>query len=628
MRRIFSVDLPREDGTRERSNGVHRGATRLRCRYNPVMPTTLVRYGSAALLLCATLAAQQTMFWPVRGTREMVGAANNMEVEAGFRILTQGGNAVDAGVAATLAAAVTEQARFGLGGEMPLILKMAGKEPITISGVGIAPAKATVEFYRTRTAEPFEAADRFPPIPANGLKAAITPGAFGGLLLALEKHGTMSFEKVAAPAIEYAGGFPLMEEFAGFIKSNQRMIEMWPTSKAFFLPNGTLPQRGELFRAPNLQKTLQELAQVEKKARGNRERKIRAVRDHFYTGPLAARIAKFSQDNGGLIALEDLKKTQAEIDAPATGTYRGYTIVKPGFWTQGPVMIQALNILEGFDLKAMGHNSPQYLHTVLEAVKLAFADRDRHYGDPKFSKIPATTLLSKDYASQRRSMIDPNRASMESRPGTFGDALKLPSGGAGDSSGVHDTTSVQVVDRWGNVYSATPSGAWLPSVIAGDTGIPYSTRLQSFVTEPRHPNVLEAGKRPRVTLSPSLILKDGKPWLTMSTPGGDNQDQAMLQAILNIIEFGMTPQEAVEAPRFQTEHFHSSFAFHEFTPGKVNLERRIAPATIDKLKQMGHLVEVRGEWSNGSAPVAIMIRPDGVLDGAADPRRGRFIFGR
>jgi gamma-glutamyltranspeptidase/glutathione hydrolase len=582
----------------------------------------------AVSLGCATVAAQQLMHWPVRGTREMVAAANNFEVEAGFRILMQGGNAVDAGVAATLAAAVTEQARFGLGGEMPLIVKMAGKPPEVVNGVGIAPGRATAEFYKTRPPEPEEDPRKFPPIPANGIKAAITPGVFGGLMLALERYGTLSFEKVAMPAIEYAGGFPLGEEFASFIRNGQRLLERWPASKAFFLPGGGPPARGEVFRAPTLQTTLQELVRVEKRAGGNRARKLRAVRAHFYEGPLGARIAKFSEQNGGLITLDDLKRTEAYIDEPVTGTYRGYTIVKPGFWTQGPVMIQALNILENFDLKAMGHNSPQYLHTVVEAVKLAFADRDRHYGDPKFSKIPAEILLSKRYSTERRTLIDPGRASLDHRPGSFGGpAIKLPSESSGLSSGVQDTTSVDVVDRWGNVYSATPSGAWLPSVIAGDTGIPLSTRLQSFVVEAGHPNLIQPYKRPRVTLSPTLVLKDGKPWLAMSTPGGDNQDQAMLQVLLNLIDFEMTAQQAVEAPRFQTEHFHSSFAFHEFTPGKVNLERRIAQQTADALSAMGHVIEMRGEWSNASAPALIQIR-DGVLDGGADPRRGRFVFGR
>ena len=594
--------------------------------YNPGMkPKTL---WAAGLLVCGWAVAQQLMFWPVRGTREMVAAANNQEVEAGFRILTQGGNAVDAGVAATLAAAVTEQARFGLGGEMPLILKMAGKAPVVISGVGAAPKKATAELYLNRKPEPWEEEGRKPPIPGQGLMAAITPGVFDGLMLALETNGTMSFAQVAQPAIEYAGeGFPLGEEFVSFIRSNQRLLESWPTSKSFFLPGGAPPKRGEVFKATALAKTLQELARAEKKARGNRAKKIHAVRDYFARGPIAKKIAAFSEANGGLISYEDLAGFNAEIEAPKTTTYRGYTVVKPGFWTQGPVMIEALNLLEGYDLKAMGHNSPLYLHTVVEAVKLAFADRDRHYGDPKFSKIPEDILLSKTYAAERRKLIDPAKASMESRPGKLGGAVGMPSGG-GSSAGVQDTTCVNVVDRWGNVFNATPSGAWLPSVIAGDTGIPLSSRAQSFVTEAGHPNRLEPGKRPRVTLSPTLVLNaDGTPFLAMSTPGGDNQDQAMLQVLLNIVEFGMIPQEAVEAPRFQTEHFYASFAFHEFTPGKVNVERRLAKDTIDKLVALGHQIEVRGDWSNASAPTVILIRP-GVLDGGADPRRGRFIFGR
>ena len=244
---------------------------------------------------------------------------------------------------------------------------------------------------------------------------------------------------------------------------------------------------------------------------------------------------------------------------------------------------------------------------------------------PKFSKIPEETLLSKTYAADRRKLIDPAQASMESRPGTFGPALPINSMSS-PTIGAQDTTCVDVVDRFGNVFSATPSGAWLPSVIAGDTGIPFGTRLQSMVTTPGHPNVLEGGKRPRVTLSPTLVMKDGKPVIAMSTPGGDNQDQALLQVLLNMIEFNMTPQEAVESPRFQTEHFYASFANHEFIPGKLNLEVRIPKATIEQLSAYGHKVNVTGEWSNLSAPVVIKIG-DGVLEGAADPRRGRFIFG-
>ncbi len=580
----------------------------------------------AAMLATLGGAQTRTMFPPVRGTREMVAAANNFEVEAGYRILTSGGNAVDAGVASVLAAAVTEQARFGLGGEMPVIIKMAGRPPVVISGVGVAPALATVEYYRSRNAERWEDPAAKPPIPEFGILAAITPGVFDGLMLALSEYGTLTFAQVAAPAIEYSKGFPIGEEFAQFIRDTRPLLDLWPASKAFFLPNDKAPPRGTLFREPALARTLEELAAVERKARGKRARKIQAVRDHFYRGPIARRVAQFSEQAGGLIRFDDLKNYHAEIDQPASVTYRGYEIVKPGFWTQGPVLLQALNLLEGYDLPTLGHNSPEYLHTVVEAVKLAFADRDRYYGDPKHSKIPAERLLSKLYAAERRRQIDPAHASLLHRPGALGDTINLASNSRGPSQ-ASDTTCVNVVDSKGNVFSATPSGAWLPSVIAGDTGIPLSTRLQSFVLTAGHANQLGPGKRPRVTLSPTLVLRDGQPFLAMSTPGGDNQDQALLQVLLNLIDFQMSPQEAVEAPRFQTEHFYSSFANHEFQPGKLNLEARIPRQTVDRLRGLGHRVTVTGDWSNGSAPTVIVMR-GGVLDGGADPRRGRFIFGR
>jgi gamma-glutamyltranspeptidase/glutathione hydrolase len=585
--------------------------------------------GFLTLLLVGQLCpAQSTMFPPVRGTREMIAAANNFEVEAGYRILTQGGNAVDAGVAAVLAAGVTEQARFGLGGEMPLLLKMQGKAPIAISGVGTAPALATVDAYRNRSAEPWERPERMPPIPVQGIKSAILPGAMSGLLLALEQHGTKSFAEVAAPAIEYADGFPLGEEFAAFIRNGQRVLELWPVSRQFFLPAGGPPPRGEVFREPTLAATLRQMVAAEKKARGKRAQKIHAVHDLFYKGDIAKRIAAFSEANGGFIRYADLRDFHGETDTPRTITYRGFEVYKPGFWTQGPVMLEALAILEGFDLRSMGHNSPEYLHTVIEAVKLAFADRDRHYGDPKFSKIPEEILLSREYAERRRKLIDKDHASMDHRPGTFDTVSKI-SNLSGTPSGtvVQDTTCVNVVDRQGNFFSATPSGAWLPSVIAGDTGIPFSTRLQSFVLQDGHPNQLGPGKRPRVTLSPTLVMKGGEPVMAMSTPGGDNQDQAMLQVLLNIIDFGMTPQEAVEAPRFQTEHFYSSFAGHEFNAGKLMVEGRVPRATTDRLAALGHKVTVTPDWSNSSAPTVIF-RRDGVLHGGADPRRNRFIFGR
>jgi gamma-glutamyltranspeptidase / glutathione hydrolase len=584
------------------------------------------RSPSLLLLLALPLAAQdRTMFPAVRGMRQMIGAGNSMEVEAGYRILEQGGNAVDAGVAAILAATVTEQDHFGLGGEAPILIKMHGKPVVAISGVGVAPAKATVDFYERRQAEPWEDGRTIAPIPSFGPRAAITPGVVDGVLLALEKYGTMSFAQVAAPAIDRADAFPMTEIFSQTLTQSERVLMLWPTSKQFYFPNGTVGKPGEVVHMPDLARTLREMAAAEKKAHGDRAAKLRAVHDLFYKGSIARRIAAFSESVGGLIAYDDLAKFHAETDEPRSTTYRGYTVYKPGFWTQGPVMLEALNILEGYDLKSMGHNSPEYLHTVLEAVKLAFADRDRYYGDPKFSKIPEETLLSKTYAAERRKLIDPKHASMDSRPGQLG--ASAPATGSPGRSDGKDTTCVDVMDKFGNGFSATPSGAWLPSVIAGDTGIPLSIRMESFVLTPGHANQLAPGKRPRVTLSPMLITKDGELYITMSTPGGDNQDQALLQVLLNILDFGMTPQQAVEAPRFQTEHFFASFGFHQFVPGRVSLEGRFSADTAKKMEALGHHIQLAGDWSNASAPVVVQAK-DGVLNGAADPRRGRFVFGQ
>ncbi len=581
-----------------------------------------------SLIAIATLpglAQDRTMFPTVRATRQMIGAGNNFEVEAGYRMLEQGGNAVDAAAAAILTATVTEQDHIGLGGEAPIMIKLAGKPVVVISGIGIAGSKATPDYFEHRQAEPWEEGGKIPPIPSAGLKAAITPGTVDGVLLALEKFGTMSFAQVAQPAIERADGFPATEIFSNYLSQTRRVLLTLPTSSKFFLPNGQIPAPGEMVHMPDLARTLREMAAAEKKAHGDRAAKIRAVHREFYEGSIGHRLADFSEQNGGPITYADMAKFHAETDEPRTTTYRGYTINKPGFWTQGPVMLEALNILEGFDLKSMGHNSPQYLHTVIEAVKLAFADRDKYYGDPKFSKIPEDTLLSKSYAAERRKLIDPAHASMESRPGNLG--ASAPATGSNGPSHGNDTTCVDVIDQWGNGVSVTPSGAWLPSVIAGDTGVPFSTRGESFVLTPGHANQVAPGKRPRVTLSPMIVTKDGQLYITMSTPGGDNQDQALLQVFLNMIEFGMTPQQAVEAPRFQTEHFYASFGFHEFVPGRVSLEGRISVATAKTLEQWGHKVMLAGDWSNASAPVVILVK-DRVLNGGADLRRGRFIFGQ
>ncbi|MGC1332616.1 gamma-glutamyltransferase family protein, partial [Pseudomonas sp.] len=538
------------------------------------------------------------------------------------------GNAVDAGVAAVLAAAITEEDHFSMGGEMPMLIKMRGKPTVVISGIGTAPRMATIDFFKNRPMEPWETPDRKPPIPAQGILATTTPGMFDGAMLALEQYGTMSFAQVVQPALELAVGSPTTEVFAETLARDQAMMRPWPSSVNFFFNvNGNVPRRGEIFHQPQLVATLQAMIAAEDKARTkNRITGIDAVRDYFYRGPVAKEMGAYSETHGGLIRYSDIAAFKAEVDTPRTSTFHEYEIEKPGFWTQGPVLLEMFNLLEGYDLKAMGHNSPQYLHTLIEAAKLAFADRDMYYGDPKFSRIPESTLLSKQYAAERVKLIDPNHASMESRPGRIdGYHIPMPKDSA-TRIDVKDTTCVDVVDKEGNVFSATPSGAWLPAVMGGSSGIAFGTRLQSLVTVPGHPNVIEAGKRPRVTLSPTIVLRDGKPILAISTPGADNQDQALLQVILNILVFHMTPQEAVESPRFQTDAFYSSFAMHDFVPGKVSLESRIPRSTADALTALGHKITVLGPWSNASAPIAIGIGNE-TLEGGADPRRNRFIDG-
>ena len=572
--------------------------------------------------------SERTMFPEVRAQHEMVGGGNNFVSNAGMRILHAGGNAVDAGVAAVLAAAITEEDHFSMGGEMPVLIKMKGLPVVVVSGVGTAPKNATIEFFKHRPLEPWETADLKPMIPAQGILATTTPGMFDGVMLALEKYGTMSFAQVVQPALELAEGFPTTEVFADTLARDEKMMTPWPSSvKYFFNVNGKLPTRGQIFHQPDLVKTLRAMmAEEEKAKKKGRIAGIDATREYFYRGPVAKEMGAYSQTHGGLVTYDDIAAFHAEIDTPRTTTFHGYEIVKPGFWTQGPVLLEMFNLLESYDLKAMGHNSPQYLHTLVEAAKLAFADRDMYYGDPKFSKIPEATLLGKDYAEARRKLIDAQHASMQSRPGKItGYNIPMPDGDV-PKMDVKDTTCVDVVDKDGNVFSATPSGAWLPAVMGGTSGVAFGTRLQSLVTVPGHPNVIEAGKRPRVTLSPTLILKDGKPVMAISTPGADNQDQALLQVILNMIVFDMSPQEAVEVPRFQTDAFYSSFAMHNFIPGKLSLESRIPRSTADALSALGHKVTVAGPWSNASAPIVIRIG-DNVLEGGADPRRNRFING-
>ena len=571
----------------------------------------------------------------VRGKRGVVAGGHPLSVEAGLRILQNGGNAVDAGVATTLAASVIEFSHFSFGGEVPILIKLKGQKVAVIEGMGQAPLKATREFFVHR-AENENVKGGL--IPATGPLSATVPAVFDACVTSLDQFGTKTLADVMQPAIELADGFPLDELRVQYIKSRAPVFSQWPDAKRIFLPGGLVPKAGDIFVQSDLARTMRELVRAErlasKSVRNGRHAGLMAARDYFYRGPIAKRIGDYMQANGGLIAAEDFARFQAKVGEPVETDYKGYQVYKAGFWTQGPAFVETLNLLEGFDLKKMGHNSPAYIHTCVEALKLALADRDRYYGDPNFVKIPAQELLSKQYATLRRPLIVLARASLAQQPGDpqnmkallagvqplVGRASRVP-----DSERATDTTCVNVIDKDGNMFSATPSGAWLPAVVAGNTGVLMGQRLQSSLTDPNSPNVVAPGKRPRITLTPTIVLKNGAPFMVLSTPGGDNQDQALLQVFLNIVEFDMNPQEAVEAPRFDTQHYVSSFDDHEFLPGSLNVEARISIKTVQELNEKGHKVRMQSEWGTLSAPTVILYDPkNGVASAGADPRRSRY----
>ncbi len=603
-------------------------------------------------LLSSISAPQAETFRPVvRGKRGAVAAGHPLAAEAGLRLLQQGGNAIDAGCAAVLAASVIEFSHFTFGGEAPIIIKPANGAPAVINGQGIAPKLATREFFLDRAKHP----DRETPytgapayvsindgstqagvIPSSGILPATVPAVLDAVVTALDRFGTKTLAEVMQPAIELADGFPIDELRVSYIERLRKLLESWESSRKVFLPNGRAPKIGEMFSQPDLARTLREIVAAERKAKPRgRHAALLAARDYFYKGAIARRIGEFSEKNGGLLRADDFAAFRAKVEEPTKTTYRGYEIYKTGFWAQGPAMLETLNLLESYDLQAMKVNSPAYIHTLVEAMKLGFADRDAFYGDPDFVKVPASELLSKEYAAVRRKLIDANRASLEQRPGDpLQKAPLLPNRPQPQLTGesktpealrANDTTCVNVIDKAGNVFTATPSGAWLPAVVAGDTGILMGQRMQSFLLEAGHPNALEPRKRPRVTLTPTLVMKDGKPVFALSTPGGDNQDQSLIQVLLNVIEFKMNVQEAVEAPRFQTLHLVSSFDDHRFNAGQLKLEDRIDAAVIRELLSRGHKVETVAAWANASAPTIIQWRSDtGIIEAGADPRRGRY----
>ena len=571
----------------------------------------------------------------IRGTRGAVAAGTDFATDAGMRMYYRGGNAVDAGIAAMFAASVAEFSHFGFGGEAPILVRTRDGKVHAIAGVGPMPKLATADFFRSHKLLPEEMTS--PPeehglkdwVPVAGLLPALVPSMPEAAMVTLREYGTKSFAEAIEPAIELADGFPIDELRAATIQRTVRYLEKWPSSKHVFLPDGRPPRVGEIFHQPDLARTLRSMVEVEKKALASgatRAKAIDAVRDYFYRGDIARRIGEFSKQNGGFLRYEDMAAFRLEPEAPVSTTFHGYTVYKPGFWSQGPAMLEILNILDGYE----GHpqfNSAEYIHHGVEAMKLAYADRDTYFGDPKFNHNPVQILISKEYAAERRRTIG-NSASQDFVPGALNGKVGMHPVKAemahikiDDRLIAKDTTCVDAIDADGMVFSATPSGAWLPSVIAGDTGIPLTERAQQFVLVPGNPNELAGGKRPRVTLSPTIIarLSDGRPAGALSTPGGDNQDQALTQILLAAFDYNMNAQNAIEAPRFQTRHLVSSFDNHAWNLGDLMLDDRIPQSVAAELAQRGHRVSYMSRYSNGAAPVLIKFLPSGVIEAGADP---------
>ena len=588
----------------------------------------------------------------VAGPNGGVSTGHPLVSSAALEILHKGGNAFDAGVASLLVGGVVEQDLYSLGGEaLVLVYPVREKKVTSIVGQGWAPKAVSVDWYVSRGKT----------LQGAGLDPAVVPGALHAALTVLETWGTMSFEVVAARAIEYArDGFPLRQSTADGVKRQREFFARWPANQRFwYKADGTPHEAGDTIAMPSLARTLTRMVEAERgaKAKG-RAAGVVAARDRFYKGDIAKEMVAFLQQHHAPFDLSDFAEYVARVEAPASTTYRGYTVYKHGFSSQGPVLLQTLNILEQFDLAAMKHDSADYVHTVTEAMKLAYADRDTYYADTAFVQVPGEGLLSKAYAKERAALINPRQASRsfiagdplahdskvktwpfaryDIADGTVTAKDAPPAAAAAlvgdtpaaqaalarealsrglDSAGVtKDTTPMAIIDKAGNVFDATPSGGWVPgAVILGDTGIGMSVRGEQFWLDTTRANQIRPRARPRYTLTPSLVFKDGQPLMALGTPGGDNQDQTILQAFLNIVEFWNdwypNVHSALEWPRFQTLHFHGSFWPHNAGLNVLNLESTIPDAVYNDLKARGHNVQkIRPFGVNGCA-TAVMIDP-------------------
>ncbi len=540
----------------------------------------------------------------------MVASTHWLASTAGMGVLERGGNAFDAAVAAGLVLQVVEPHLNGPGGDLPAIFWSAERnEPLVLCAQGPAPAAATIEAYRERGLDL---------VPGTGLLAACVPGSFDGWMLLLGEFGTWRLADVAEVAIGYAEhGYPAVEGIARTIRAVEPLLREWPASAELYLP---APRPGQLFRNPDLAATYRRV--VDESRGGSREDEIERARELWYRGFVAEALHRFNEANDGLLTGDDLAGWSARLEQPLAYDFRGTRVLKAGPWSQAPVFLQQLALLDGFDLEAMGLGSAEYVHTVVECAKLAFADREAFYGDPDFVDVPIDRLLSHAYADERRALVG-ETASAELRPG--GGRLPPQVTGAAGLAGAGeptrgDTVHLDVVDRRGNLFSATPSGGWLQSspVVPG-LGFPLGTRAQMFWLDPEHPNALAPAKRPRTTLSPSLALRDGEPYLAFGTPGGDQQDQWTLTFFLAHTVFGLDLQASIDAPCFHSNHFPSSFYPREARPNELEVEERIGADVIDELRELGHEVVVADGWSLGRVSTAGR-EPGGILKAAANPR--------
>jgi gamma-glutamyltranspeptidase / glutathione hydrolase len=596
------------------------------CRDSRYWPPRRVSAALASVLVFASLLpaqtdTSQTMRPVIRGRRAAIASMKAEATEAARRILDAGGNAFDAAVAGQAALAVADFSLNGMGSDAVLLVYDSREKKVySINAEPRAPKLATIEWYEKNHEGKIPESD--------GLLSGGIPGVVDAWYILLDRWGTMSFEQVLEPAIDLAeNGFPLSERGASYIRESKKILK-YPTTVKIYLPDGHPPKAGDILRNPDLARTLKKLLAAEKSSQSKgRHEALKAARDRFYKGDIAEDLATFSEANGGLFRYQDFAEYTAKVEVPVSINYRGYQVYKNPSASQGPTELIALNLLEGFDLNAMGHNSPEFLHTSVEAVKLAMADREKYLGDMDFIRIPYDGLLSKEYAAERRKLIDPAKASLELRPGTPAASaaeLRRPLHEVLEGNASHDgdTSYIAVIDKDRNMVSFEPSLHELfgTGVVMGDTGILFNCRGDYYSLIRGEANALEPGKRPRSTLQSTLVMKDGQPYAILGSPGGDDQVMRTMQTLVNMVDFGMNIQQAIESPRWSSRSFPASPFPHTMYPGDMSVESRIPEATREALIAKGHKLRVTPPWSLGSNAGIVIDARTGVLSAGADPR--------